>query len=847
MVFVCPNDAFHNEEEYKNYFKYFDYELSNFQKWSIKAIVDGQHSLITAHTGSGKTLPAEFAIQYFTKQNKKIIYASPLKALSNQKLYDFRRKFPNISFGILTGDIKDNPEADVLIMTTEILRNTLFTKQILNNSQEPNTGKNENNETVKNSQSLSFEMDFQNELALVCFDEIHFIGDQERGSVWEQSIIMLPKHVQMLMLSATIDKPEVFAGWIEEQNKDKQVYLSSTNHRVVPLNHYLWLTLNNGQIKKAKKTEYEHKISEFINKKIEITSSLNKFNEINYYKMFNLKNYFNKNDFNVPRKFVLNGLVNHLYNENLLPAIAFVLSRKNVELFAAEIESNLFEKDECPPPIEYECRQILYKKLSVKTAQEIMQLPEYINIIHLLNKGIAIHHAGIMPILREMVELLFEKNYIRLLFATETFAVGINMPTKTVIFTGVTKFNGSISRILYPHEYKQMAGRAGRRGIDTVGHVIHCNNLFDVPNANEYKKMITGSPQMLSSKFKISYNLILNILMTNREIGFGQLNEFVNKSMIKIDIKNNEIEYTNKINESIIEVDNLKKGIQYYKTPLDIITEYINKKQSVHHLTNKSRIKVMREINSLEDQYNFIKADTEKYKLIFELEKEIEDLNSQKSDSLCYMLNSVENIVSILKTNDFIENNNDETKWNINMKGLIASNIQESHPLALADLYVYTNGFENYSPSEIASIFSCFTNISVNDDNKIYNPKSNIKSFEVVGNHLREMYNKYYDEEIKMNVNTGTDYNLHFQIMDEVYQWCKAENENECILVINNIKQKHNIFLGEFIKAILKINNIACEFEKVCEKVGNIMLLSKIKEIPKITLKYVVTNLSLYV
>jgi len=142
MVVICPNDTFPHEDEYKEYFNYFDYELSYFQKWSIKAIVDGNHSLITAHTGSGKTLPAEFAIQYFTKLKKKIIYASPLKALSNQKLYDFRKKFPDISFGILTGDIKDNPEADVLIMTTEILRNTLFTKQIINGSTRENNDQN---------------------------------------------------------------------------------------------------------------------------------------------------------------------------------------------------------------------------------------------------------------------------------------------------------------------------------------------------------------------------------------------------------------------------------------------------------------------------------------------------------------------------------------------------------------------------------------------------------------------------------------------------------------------------------------------------------------------------------
>lgn len=838
MVVICPNNSFTNEEEYKQYFDYFDFELSNFQKWSIKAIVNGQHSLITAHTGSGKTLPAEFAIQYFKKINKKIIYASPLKALSNQKLYDFRRKFPNISFGILTGDIKDNPEADVLIMTTEILRNTLFNKQIINS--------NKTNQPVSN---LSFEMDFENELGLVCFDEVHFIGDQERGSVWEQSIIMLPKYVQMLMLSATIDKPEVFAGWVEEQNKDKQVYLSSTNHRVVPLTHYMWLTLNNGHIKKAKNTEFQSKISEFINKKIEITSSSGKFNEINYYKMVNLKNYFDKNNFNVTRKFVLNQLVNHLYNENLLPAITFVLSRKNVELLAGEIEANLFDKDECAPPIEYECRQILYKKLSTKSAQDIMQLPEYNNIIHLLNKGIAIHHAGIMPILREMVELLFEKNYIKLLFATETFAVGINMPTKTVIFTGLTKFNGNVNRTLYSHEYKQMAGRAGRRGIDTIGHVIHCNNLFDYLSSNDYKKMITGPPQMLTSKFKVSFSLILNILQTNPDIGFEQLNSFVNKSLISIDIKNNELEYNSEIDRLTNEFETKKNNTQFYKTPIEVIEQYIDKVQLVSLTTNKARTKLTREISSLEDDYKFIKTDAEKYNEIIKLSKQIEEINSKKTHSSCYIKKSVENIVSILHENKFINKNENESAWRITEKGLISSNIQEAHPLALAELYIHTNGFDDYSSEEIASIFSCFTNISVSDDVKLHNPSSILKhyKFEITGNYLREMYNKFYDEEVKLCVDTGTDYNLQFQIMDDVYKWCKSNNESECIEIINNIKQTHKIFLGEFVKCILKINNISAEFEKICEQIGNIKLLTKIKEIPKMTLKYVVTNLSLYV
>ena len=159
MVIHCKekfNDESEENLKYKQYFKLFPYELSDFQKWAIYAIVNGHHNLVTAHTGSGKTLPAEFAIQYFKERNKKVIYTGPIKALCNQKLYDMRNKFPHITFGILTGDVNDNPEADVLIMTTEILRNTLFNKKI-NDTNKSSTGESSKNIT------LQFEMDIDNE------------------------------------------------------------------------------------------------------------------------------------------------------------------------------------------------------------------------------------------------------------------------------------------------------------------------------------------------------------------------------------------------------------------------------------------------------------------------------------------------------------------------------------------------------------------------------------------------------------------------------------------------------------------------------------------------------------
>lgn len=213
MVKICSHQyPEENENKYGSYFEQFPYPLSPFQKHAIEAIVEGQHVLVTAHTGSGKTLPAEFGIQHFVGLNKRVIYTSPIKALSNQKYYDFTNKYPHISFGLLTGDIKTNPDADVLIMTTEILMNYLF----VCNQQEPT-------QSNPSTAGLQFNIDIQTELGCVIFDEVHYINDRERGQVWEKTILMLPEHIQMIMLSATIDNPAGFAEWCERGSTTKTV------------------------------------------------------------------------------------------------------------------------------------------------------------------------------------------------------------------------------------------------------------------------------------------------------------------------------------------------------------------------------------------------------------------------------------------------------------------------------------------------------------------------------------------------------------------------------------------------------------------------------------------------
>jgi len=836
MVIVCK-DAFTQDELFNEHFEKFPFPLSDFQKYAIKAIVEGDHILVTAHTGSGKTLPAEFGIEHFVAQGKKVIYTSPIKALSNQKFYEFTKKFPHISFGILTGDIKFNPEADVLIMTTEILRNTLLQKI------------NEITNTVNGSNvPLQFEMDFQNELGAVVFDEIHYINDLDRGKVWEETIMLLPSHVQFIMLSATIDKSEIFAKWIEDVKTTelikKKVYLAPTTHRVVPLKHYFYTTLPQGQFKHIKDKEFIKFINEFLHKPIVLKDDTTNFNRDNFNKVSKLLSHINKNNYRVSPAFVLNEVTKYLNKNEMLPAICFVFSRKLVEKYAQTINMSLFEEDSTiPSTIKRECEQILRKLPNFK---EYINLPEFDMITRLLEKGVAIHHSGIMPIFREMIELLFSKGYIKLLFATETFAVGINMPTKTVIFTGFDKFNGTGMRMIHPHEYTQMAGRAGRRGLDTIGHVIHLNNMFTLPYITDYMQMVNGNPQTLQSKFQISYNLILNFLQHNNNIL-----DFASKSMC-----NNEIQ--KQINGLTTHIEGLK--IEYDNKCSSPTYEYISKNPELFEkysalecqLTNnkhKLRKLAQRDINEIHDNDKNFKQHLEKYKLLLQSQSEIKDMDNQISLLNGHFHSSMDNMVILLTNYNFLKNNDDCNGISLCDKSIYATYIQETHCLAFTDLLDTFNYFEKFTACEIAAILSCFSNIRIKDDYKIHRTDKLTDNDELnnVFTSMRLIYDDYITEEIRYNIKSTDSLDCIFELVNPILKWCECEDELACKRIIQECEYEYEIFTGEFIKAILKMNNIANELKNVAEHSGNVAFLHKLAQIPELTLKFIATNQSLYV
>ena len=831
MAIFCDKE-YPKESKYNNIFNSYNFELSAFQKYAIEAIIEGNHILVTAHTGSGKTLPAEFAIRHYIEQGKKVIYTSPIKALSNQKYYEFSKDYEDITFGLLTGDIKSNPEAQVLIMTTEILRNTLFQKKVISE------------EDSNKDNILSFDMDIDKELGCVIFDEIHYINDAERGKVWEETIMMLPNHIQMVMLSATLDKPERFGDWIEK-NKGKKVVISSTTDRVVPLKHYVYITLHSSVINKMQDIKKQDNYYETTSRPLLIKDK--EYSNKNYLRVKEIKEYIKDNNQIIRRQYVLNNIVKYLNDNNMLPAICFVFSRKGVEQCAEEITVGLFDKDDKTPSIiENECKQILMKLPNYK---EYLYLPEYTTLMSLFKRGIAIHHSGIMPIFREMVELMFAKNYIKLLFATETFAVGINMPTKTVLFTSLNKYDGSYNRMLYSHEYTQMAGRAGRRGLDKIGYVIHLNNLFDLPIDTDYKNMLSGKPQTLTSKFKIHYNLILNLIsvggITPTTLDKDtKISAFIDKSMIKNEI-DKEYKITEKQYEDVLEkYKNSSSILETLRTPKKIIEEYLDIQNKLTKLKNKARKRLEREIREFEGRNIYLLADFEIYKQNKDFEHRVLKIEKTLRNISTYTEDTVLMIIEILSSNNFIEVIDD--KMVLCIKGMNASQMQEWHCLSGAELLYETNYLEDYTVEEIVGLFSCFTNIVVKDEHKInYNrfPENNLKKLLKL-NDIK--YNKYFDIEMKYQLDTGCEFTQHWDIVESVIEWCKSDNEIKCKLVLQEL-EKRNIFTGEFIKALLKINNIASELVKICEVNNKMDLYKKLSEIPERTLKYIATNQSLYV
>ncbi|KAF9928398.1 hypothetical protein FBU30_002396 [Linnemannia zychae] len=462
----------------------FPFELDTFQKRAVYHLERGECVFVAAHTSAGKTVVAEYAIALAAKHMTKAIYTSPIKALSNQKFRDFKGTFEEV--GILTGDVQINPEASCLIMTTEILRSMLYRGA-----------------------------DLLRDVEFVIFDEVHYVNDLERGVVWEEVIIMLPAHVTLILLSATVPNTKEFADWVG-RTKKKDIYVISTPKRPVPLEHHLFAGRDVHKIVDAKQTwlplGYKSAVDAMAKKEVD-QKALQRGGRgggrggggggRGGYGGGGGGGWRNdKQDKNL-----FTHLVAHLNKKDLLPVVVFTFSKKKCE----ENASGLTSTDLMTSTQKSEVH-VFFEKSLVRLHGTDRELPQIQRMRDLLSRGIAVHHSGLLPIMKEMVEILFARGLVKVLFATETFAMGVNMPARTVVFSGIRKHDGHGFRNLLPGEYTQMSGRAGRRGLDSTGMVIIACNGDSPPESIELQEMLLGKATKLQSQFRLTYNMILNLL-----------------------------------------------------------------------------------------------------------------------------------------------------------------------------------------------------------------------------------------------------------------------------------------------------------------------------------------------
>ncbi|KIV99295.1 uncharacterized protein PV09_09062 [Verruconis gallopava] len=450
----------------------YPFTLDPFQQVSVYSIQRNESVLVSAHTSAGKTVVAEYAIAQCLQNNQRVIYTSPIKALSNQKYREFNAEFGDV--GLMTGDVTINPTATCLVMTTEILRSMLYRGS-----------------------------EIMREVAWVVFDEVHYMRDAQRGVVWEETIILLPDKVRYVFLSATIPNAMQFAEWITKTH-NQPCHVVYTDFRPTPLQHYLFPAGADGihlvvdEKGTFREENFQRAMSAIAEKQGDDPN-----NPDAKFKGKKKKLEVNKGGKKVQTD--IYKIVRMIMLKNYNPVIVFSFSKRECEDYALQMAQMSFNEEN---------EKLLVTKV-FKGAIEMLspddrELPQVQHILPLLKRGIGVHHSGLLPILKEVIEILFQEGLIKVLFATETFSIGLNMPAKTVVFTSVRKFDGVSQRWVTPSEFIQMSGRAGRRGLDERGIVIMMIDEKMEPAVA--KEIVRGEQDKLNSAFYLGYNMILNLM-----------------------------------------------------------------------------------------------------------------------------------------------------------------------------------------------------------------------------------------------------------------------------------------------------------------------------------------------
>jgi len=777
----------------------YSWSLDPFQQHAIAAIHREENVLVTAKTGSGKTLVGEYQIHYSLAKGKRVFYTTPIKSLSNQKFQDLKKMFPSV--GILTGDIKFKPDAQVVVMTTEILRNMLYKRKA---------------STCSVGLSASISLD---DVDAIVFDEVHYINNVERGKVWEETLILLPPSVHLILLSATLAAPEEFASWIGGL-KQRPCVLISTLYRVVPLTHYVlkgeemvcimdekehyedsaykgWLQWQDGLRDGADK--YKQKVKDAraggtegpISGKVQVNSFM----------------------------FKLNQAINTFDAKGLLPALFFVFSRKDCERYAKGIEATLIDSSDVASVKHIIDFHLHRYETSVKATHQYYQLRS------LLERGIAYHHSGLLPLLKEMVEILFAKGFIKVMFCTETFAVGINMPTKTAVFLDYHKYDDTKAglRCLYTDEYLQMAGRAGRRGLDKIGTVVYLPQRKPA-FPEEVRAMMKGSTRSIESRMDFHYDFLLKCMQSGELQWLSVLKEsYWFKQRMDV-VKTLEKELL------VLEADFASVRGSLTDAEFADFSERIALEKKFASSVNAAKKEAQRALDSWKNRRmgpRWAEGWT-KFQQIDRMTKAIRG----KQDGIV-TCNNVECLIEprlrFLVSAGFIKDDADLLKLDsssLTLKGVLATEINESHSLLTAE--IYNSGlFADASAEVILTVLSAFINDKIEDESG-----NSIEQLQVdrVVKDLLYSVDKFAQGFVAKERALGIPYDNYWVLSaswaEPVWRWLHGSTSAE-------ICADYGMYEGNLMRTVLRIANVADEWINIatfCEHTEMVSRMTAVKE-----------------
>ena len=716
------------------------FPLDDFQNIGCRHLEDGKSVLIAAPTGAGKTIVGEFATFLAMQQGVRCYYTTPIKALSNQKYQEFVAKYGEGRVGLLTGDSSINSSAEILVMTTEVLRNMIYAKS-------------------PDIESLGY----------VVLDEVHYLADRFRGAVWEEILIHLPERIQVVALSATVSNAEEFGEWLGKVRGDTEVVLSEI--RPVPLYQHILIS--------------DRLLDLFVNEgrvNPEIIR-LEKRSRTGYRGNWRERN-------SQIKQLARPEIIDILNERNYLPAIYFIFSRAGCDAAveqALRANINLTNRDE-----KILIREIIDRK-TAELSSEDFGILGFDAWCESAERGIAAHHAGLLPMFKEAIEELFQKGLLKIVFATETLALGINMPARTVFLEKLIKWNGEAHAPISPGEYTQLTGRAGRRGIDIEGNaVVMWSDQIDSSMA---ASLASTRTYPLRSSFNPTYNMSANLIS---RFGRDRARSSLGASFAQFQADRSVSGLLRQINKNREAIESLRQSevchlgdfASYAKSREEIATL----ERSYRSREKRNRVEIDRKIGELRKELKSHPSHqcperenhARKYEKAFRLERETNGLLERVNSRTNVIPRTFDRVVNVLREMQYLQ----EEK--LSDKGKTLIRIYAESDLLLAEI-IHSEVFEKLTAPDLVAVLSALVYEGRGEKSKI--PRIP-KSVETPMKEVVSTWRKIIDLEDEYGLSSQREPN--FDLAWSAYRWANGYQ-------LNSILRETEIPVGDFVRNMRQI------------------------------------------